>query len=254
MPVLSIVTPVRNSATYLFHALESVARLTVSHEHIVIDGGSTDGTVELLKGRDDPQLQWISEPDQGQTHAVNKGFSRASGELLAWLNGDDELISDAVDRAVRYLERQMDVGAVFGGMHVLDEQGVVRRRYQPGRYSWRRYLIMGDYIPTPSIIFRRSLYEEVGPLDEAYVDAADYDFYLRLFDRCRVERMPEALIRFRYHPESKTAKDVWLQQREALRIRLKWANGPVDRFLMEGFDLAKRTILPRISRWPKLYS
>jgi len=85
MPVLSIVTPVRNSATYLSHALESVARLTVSHEHIVIDGGSTDGTVELLKGRGDPQLQWISEPDHGQTHAVNKGFSRASGELLAWL-------------------------------------------------------------------------------------------------------------------------------------------------------------------------
>jgi len=254
MPVLSIVTPVRNSATYLSHALESVARLTVSHEHIVIDGGSTDGTVELLQGRDDPQLQWISEPDRGQTHAVNKGFSRASGELLGWLNGDDELISDAVDRAVGYLEQHEDVGAVFGGMHVLDEHGAVRRRYQPGRYSWRRYLIMGDYIPTPSIIFRRSLYEEAGPLDETYVDAADYDFYLRLFDGSRVERMPEALIRFRYHPDSKTAKDVWLQQREALRIRLKWANGPVDRFLMEGFDLAKRTILPRISRWPKLYS
>ena len=254
MPALSVVTPVRNSAAYLSDALDSVARLTVSHEHIVIDGGSTDGTAELLEGRDDPQLQWISEPDRGQTHAVNKGFSRASGELLAWLNGDDELISDAVDRAVGYLQRHTGVGAVFGGMHVLDEKGAVRRRYQPGRYSWRRYLIMGDYIPTPSIIFRRSLYEEVGPLDETYVDAADYDFYLRLFDRCQVERMPEALIRFRYHPDSKTAKDVWLQQREALRIRLQWANGPIDRFLMEGFDFAKRTILPRISRWPKLYS
>src|SRR5947208_3904187 len=152
MPVLSIVTPVRNSATYLSHALESVARLTVSHEHIVIDGGSTDGTVELLKGRDDPQLQWISEPDQGQTHAVNKGFARASGELLAWLNGDDELISDAVDRAVAHLQEHPEVAAVFGGMHVLDEQGAVRRRYQPARYSWHRSVTMGEYIPTPSII------------------------------------------------------------------------------------------------------
>jgi glycosyltransferase involved in cell wall biosynthesis len=254
VPSLSIVTPVRNSAKYLAHALDSVARLTVSHEHIVVDGGSTDGTLELLESRGDPDLQWISEPDRGQTDAVNKGFLRARAELVGWLNGDDEFISDAVDRAVRYLEGHQDVGAVFGGMHVIDEDGVVRRRYQPSRYSWRRYLIMGDYIPTPSIIFRRSLLDEVGLLDETYVDAADYDFYLRLFDRCRVERMPEALIRFRYHPESKTAKDVWLQQREALRIRLKWANGPVDRFLMEGFDLAKRTILPRISRWPKLYS
>jgi glycosyltransferase involved in cell wall biosynthesis len=254
MPQLSVVTPVYNSGRYLRHALDSVARLDVDHEHLVIDGGSADDTVTILKARHDPNLSWISEPDQGQTDAVNKGFSRAQGELLAWLNGDDEFISEAVDRAVAYLESHPDVGAVFGGMHVIDEEGTVRRQYQPARYSWRRYLIMGDYIPTPSIIFRRSLYEEVGPLDERYVDAADYDFYLRLFDRCRVERMPEALIRFRYHPDSKTAKDVWLQQREALQIRLKWANGRFDRVVMEGFDLAKRTILPRISRWPKLYS
>jgi glycosyltransferase involved in cell wall biosynthesis len=254
MPSISVVTPVYNSARYLPHALDSVARLSVPHEHIVVDGGSSDGTVELLEARDDGSLRWISEPDRGQTDAVNKGFSRAEGDLLAWLNGDDELIPDAVDRAVRFLEEHPGVGAVFGGMHVIDEDGAVHRRYQPGRYSWRRYLIMGDYIPTPSIIFRRALFDEVGPLDETYVDAADYDFYLRLFERCRVERRPEALIRFRYHPESKTAKDVWVQQREALRIRLKWADGPFDRFLMEGFDLAKRTILPRISRWPKLYS
>jgi glycosyltransferase involved in cell wall biosynthesis len=251
---LSVVTPVYNSARYLPHALDSVRRLAVPHEHIVVDGGSTDDTVAVLDARNDPDLSWISEPDRGQTDAVNKGFARARGDLLAWLNGDDEFISEAVDRAVAFLESKPEVGAVFGGMHVIDEEGTVRRRYQPGRYSWRRYLVMGDYIPTPSIIFRRSLYEEVGPLDEAYVDAADYDFYLRLFDRSRVERMPEALIRFRYHAESKTGKDVWLQQREALQIRLKWAKGPFDRFLMEGFDLAKRTILPRISRWPKLYS
>jgi glycosyltransferase involved in cell wall biosynthesis len=251
---LSVVTPVYNGARYLPDALDSVARLTVAHEHIVIDGGSTDETVAILEARNDSRVSWLSEPDRGQTDAVNKGFSRAQGDLLAWLNGDDEFISEAVDRAVAFLGSRADVGAVFGGMHVLDEHGVVRRRYQPGRYSWRRYLIMGDYIPTPSIIFRRSLYEEVGPLDESYVDAADYDFYLRIFARCRVERMPEALIRFRYHPDSKTAKDVWLQQREALRIRLKWANGTSDRLLMEGFDLVKRAILPRISRWPKLYS
>lgn len=254
MPILSVVTPVRNSVAYLSHALDSVARLTTPHEHIVVDGGSTDGTVELLENRNDPQLRWISEPDRGQTHAVNKGFARASGELLAWLNGDDELISAAVDRAVSYLHLHGEIGAVFGGMHVLDEQGIVRRRYQPGRYSWRRYLIMGDYIPTPSIIFRRSLLDEVGMLDEEYVDAADYDFYLRLFERCRVARRPEALIRFRYHPDSKTAKDVWLQQQEALRIRLRRANGPLDKALMKGFDLVKRTLLPRISRWPKPYS
>ena len=252
--LFSVVTPVYNSVRFLGETLDSVAGLQTPHEHIVFDGGSTDGTVDLLAARDDERLVWVSESDRGQTHAVNKALKRASGELVGWLNGDDAYIPEAVDRALEYLRRQPEVDAVFGGMHVVNEHGAVRRKYQPGRYSWRRYLFLGDYIPTPSIIFRRRLLEEVGLLDERYADAADYDFYLRLFERCRVERRPEALIRFRYHSASKTATNVWLQQREALRIRLKWASGPLDRALMQGFDFAKRTVLPRISRWPKLYS
>jgi glycosyltransferase involved in cell wall biosynthesis len=253
-PVLSVITPVFNAGRFLTSTLESVFRLSTQHEHIVVDGGSTDGTIELLAGRDDPSLRWLSEPDRGQTDAVNKGFERAKGELVCWLNGDDEYISDAVDRAAKHLLEHPSVDAVFGGMHVIDEHGTVRRRYQPAGYSWRRYLFFGDYIPTPSIIFRRSLLERVGSLDEAYEDAADYDFYLRLFHTAQVNRMPEALIRFRCHPDSKTARDVWLQQREALEIRLKWARGRGDRLVMESFDLAKRKILPHISSWPKLYS
>jgi glycosyltransferase involved in cell wall biosynthesis len=253
-PVLSVVTPVYNAARFLPSALDSVARLEIPHEHIVIDGASTDGTVDVLAARSDPSLSWSSEPDRGQTHAVNKGFARTRGEFVCWLNGDDEYISQAVDRAAAHLREHDDVGAVFGGMHVIDESGTVRRRYQPGHYSWRRYLFLGDYIPTPSIIFRRGLLEQVGPLNEEYADAADYDFYLRLFHVAQVDRMPEALIRFRYHVDSKTARDVWRQQREALEIRLKWARGRGDRIAMEGFDWLKRTILPRISSWPKLYS
>lgn len=253
-PAFSVVTPTYNAARFLPAALESVARLTVDHEHVVVDGGSTDDTVALLEERADARLRWISEPDRGQTHAVNKALRQARGEVVGWLNGDDEYISDAVDRAVRHMLSHPDVDAVFGGMHVVDEHGVVRRQYQPGRYSWRRWLFMGDYIPTPSIIFRRALLERVGLLDEAYADAADYDFYLRLFSGRRIERHPEALFRFRYHPESKTSRDVWRQQREALEIRLKWARGPVDRFAMEGFDRLKRAVLPRISAWPRLYS
>jgi len=253
-PLLSVVTPTRNGARFLPEALDSVSRLGTPHEHIVVDGGSTDDTLALLRDRQDDGLSWVSEPDRGQTHAVNKGLARASGAFVAWLNSDDELIPTAVDRAVEHLLARNEVGAVFGGMHVIDAAGVVRRRYLPAHYSWRRYLFLGDYIPTPSIIFRRALLEKVGRLDETYADAADYDFYLRLFHTTTVERMPEALIRFRYHPDSKTARDVWVQQREALEIRLKWARGRGDRLIMESFDLAKRKILPRISSWPKLYS
>jgi glycosyltransferase involved in cell wall biosynthesis len=251
-PALSVVTPVYNGARYLEHALDSVAALTVEHEHIVMDGGSTDGTVAILSAREG--LTWVSEPDRGQTNAVNKGLERASGEIVGWLNADDEYLPDAVDRAVRFMLSDESVDAVFGGMHIVDETGEVRRRYQPARYSWTRYLWLGDYIPTPSILFRRRAFERVGRLDETYVDAADYDFYLRVFHNARVVRRPEALFRFRYHPESKTVRDVWVQQREALEIRRKWARRPGEGFVMTAIDRAKRAVLPRISPWPKPFA
>jgi glycosyltransferase involved in cell wall biosynthesis len=253
VPDLSVVTPVYNSAHYLAATLDSVARLTASHEHIVIDGGSTDGTVALLESRDDSSLSWVSEPDRGQTHAVNKGFERARGELLGWLNGDDEYVSEAVDRAVEHLLAHAELDAVFGGMDITDEEGRVRREYRPAEFSWRRYLYLGDYITTPTIIFRRRLLARGGLLNESYVDAADYDFFLRVFRNARVERRPEALVRFRYHPESKTARDAFRGQDEALRIRLKWARRPHERLAMEAIEKAKRLILPRISAWPRMF-
>jgi glycosyltransferase involved in cell wall biosynthesis len=245
--LLSVISPVFNSARYLPAALASVAAIQTPHEHIVIDGGSTDESVEFL-GRS--AAQWVSEPDRGQTHAVNKGLAHASGDLLAWLNGDDEYIPDAVDRAVAHLEQNPEVMAVYGGMAVIDQGGDVRRTYIPAPWSWRRYLLLGDYIPTPTFIFRRGLVEARGQLDERWQDAADYDFYLRLLHGVRVERMAEAIVRFRFHHDSKTASNVWLQQDEALAIRLQWSRGRVDRATMIGFDRAKRAILPRISPWP----
>jgi glycosyltransferase involved in cell wall biosynthesis len=246
---LSIVTPVYNQERYLPACLASVAAITTDHEHIVVDGGSSDGTIGLLKASD---TDWTSEPDRGQTHAVNKGLARAQGELLAWLNGDDEYVPDALDRAVEHLERNPAAMAVYGGMEVTDADGSVQRTYIPAEWSWKRYLYLGDYVPTPTFVFRRALLEERGDLDERWRDAADYDFYLRLLHGVRVDRMPEPIVRFRFHEESKTGADVWTQQDEALAIRLNWAKGRFDRAFMIGFDRAKRAILPRISPWPKL--
>jgi glycosyltransferase involved in cell wall biosynthesis len=250
--LLSVVTPVYNGARFLPEALDSVARLTVPHEHIVVDGGSTDGTKELLESRDDPALVWISEPDRGQTDAVNKGLERASGELIGWLNGDDAYIPEAVDRAVRHLLEHPEVDAVYGGLHIVNEQGAVKRRFEPPAWSWRRYLFFGDNVPTPTILFRRRLLERVPRLDERYADAADYDFYLRLFDNARVERRDEALVRFRYHPESKTTRAQHVQIDEALAIRLRWARGRRDRALMRALDLLKRALV-KLSPWPRIY-
>jgi hypothetical protein len=119
--------------------------------------------------------------------------------------------------------------------------------------SFRRFLFFGDYIPTPTFIFRRSLIDRSGLLDERWVDAADYDFYLRLMHARRVHRFPEPLVRFRYHPGSKTARDAMKAQDEAMQIRLQWARNARDRAIMRGFDSLKRAVLPRISGWPEPY-
>ena len=251
--LFSIVTPVFNSAGYLAETLDSVAALRTPHEHVVIDGGSTDGTVDLLQARDDPALRWVSEADRGQTHAVNKGLERAGGHVLGWLNGDDAYIPEAVDRALDVFEREPATMVVYGGIQFTDADGHVRRTYVPAEWSFGRYLFLGDYIPTPAILFRREALERGGPLDERWVDAADYDFYLRMMHSTAVTRVAEPLVRFRYHAESKTARDAMKAQGEAMEIRLRWARGPRDRAIMLGFDGLKRAILPRITSWPQPY-
>jgi glycosyltransferase involved in cell wall biosynthesis len=250
MPMLSVVTPAFNMARYLPQTLDSVAALATPHEHIVVDGASDDGTVELLRSRDDPNLKWTSEPDRGQTEAVNKGLERSRGELIGWLNGDDAYVPGAVDRAVAHLEHHPETMAICGAISYVDESGAVFRTLTPPRFRWRRYLYLGSFLPTPTVIFRRRLLARAPSLNEAYKDAADYDFYLRLLRGAPVDLIDEPLVNFRYHPSSKSTADVWTQLDEAQSIRLGWARNPIDRALMRSWEGAKRAILPRISSWP----
>jgi glycosyltransferase involved in cell wall biosynthesis len=255
MTRLSVVTPTFNSARYLGATLESVAAIATTHEHVVIDGGSTDGTVELLRAWEPRGVSWVSEPDRGQTHAVNKGLGRATGEILAWINGDDEVVPEGIDAAAAHLDAHPGCQAVYGGLDFTDADGTLQRAYRPAPWSFRRYLFLGDYVPTPTIVFRRARAEAVGSLDEHWTDAADYDFYLRLLHGVRVDCLDHALVRFRYHADSKTARDVWRQQDEALAIRLQWARNGRDRAVMTGFDGLKRRALPVLTRgrWPAPY-
>jgi glycosyltransferase involved in cell wall biosynthesis len=250
MTLLSVITPTRKMARYLPHTLDSVASLRTPHEHIVVDAASGDGTVELLEGREDPHLTWISEPDTGQTNAVNKALRMARGDLLAWVNADDAYVPEVVDRAIEHLERSPDVGAIFGAVNYVDEDGDAFRTLVPPKFSWRRYLYFGAFVTTPTIIWRRELLEQAPSLNERYADAADYDFYLRLLRGVRVDRIDEPMLNFRYHPTSKTTTHVWTQLNEALEIRLGWARNPLQRGIMRGWEGARRAILPRISSWP----
>jgi glycosyltransferase involved in cell wall biosynthesis len=251
-PALSVVTPSYNSGRFLGDTLESVAALTVTHQHVVMDGGSDDETTGLLESREDPALEWVSESDRGQTHAVNKGLDRASGELISWLNADDTYVAANVDRAVETLLADPSLDAVFGYMEIIDADGNTLREYRCGKFSWHRYLYFGEYIPTPTIIFRRRLLERAPRLDERYADAADYDFYLRLLRGARVENVATPLVRFRYYAESKSGGNVSLQVSEAHDIRLRYARNPVQRLCMAGAYQAMRLRGAIASPWPEL--
>lgn len=250
MLTLTVVSPIFEAADWLQEMLDSVAAIRVPHQHVVIDGGSTDGTVDILRARTDPDLEWISEPDRGQTHAVNKGLSRATGDIVCWINGDDAVIPEAIDRAVGHFAAHPDTQVVYGGLDFIDADGRTRREYRPAAWSFRRYLLLGDYIPTPSILFRRTRFEEIGFLDERWADAADYDFYLRLMHKTKVDRLRDAHVRFRYRADSKTGRQVEVQQSEALNIRLEWARTRRQRAVMLGFDALKRAVLPHLTSWP----
>lgn len=251
-PTLSVITPSFNSARFLGETIDSVAALRTPHEHIVVDGGSSDETMRLLAESGVPGLSWESEPDRGQTHAVNKGLARARGELLAWLNADDAYVPEYVDTAVGTLLADPTADAVFGFMDIVDEEGRLMKRYRCLPFSWRRYLYFGDYLPTPTVIFRRSLLVQAPRLDERYADAADIDFYLRLLRGAKVRRLRRPLVRFRYHAASKTGSNVSLQQREALEIRVGHAHNATERWMIRALERAKGIRRSMISHWPEL--
>jgi glycosyltransferase involved in cell wall biosynthesis len=189
MTLVSIVTPSLNQGHYLREALDSVRAQTHSPiEHIVVDGGSTDGSLELLREYQD--VQWRSEPDRGQSHALNKGFASASGEVFGWLNSDDTYLPDAVASGVEAL-RSTQAALVYADVERVNDDHVNPRRI-PSRPTWDLWTELndGNGIFSPSVFFTRAAFDAVGGLDESLHLTMDYDLWLRIgkrFTICHVE-------------------------------------------------------------------
>jgi glycosyltransferase involved in cell wall biosynthesis len=205
LPLVSVVTPSLNQGAYIEDAIRSVLEQDYPHvEHIVVDGGSADGTLDVLRRY--PTLRWISEPDHGQADAVNKGFALAHGEIFGWLNSDDLYLPGAIAAAVDVL-LQTGSGLVHGGWRQIDEHGAVIGDVPVKPFDLRKQLDHANAVAQPGALFTREAFETVGGLDVSYRYAMDYELFLRIgarFDVCHVDRL---LAAYRYHPASKTVAE-----------------------------------------------
>jgi glycosyltransferase involved in cell wall biosynthesis len=209
--LITIVTPSFNQASFIEEALESVRLQNNKYcEHLVIDGMSTDGTVDLLRDqaatKEQANMFWVSEKDSGQSEALNKGFRCAKGEIIGWLNSDDYYISGCFDYVIQAFEDNPDVDIVYGDYLLVDEVGKVleiRREIEFSAFVLLYHSVL--YIPTTTTFFRRRIFEEGNWLDEKLQYAMDLEFFIRLSERgYRFKHIPHLLAAFRMQPKSKT--------------------------------------------------
>ena len=236
IPLISIVTPSFNQANFIGEALGSVRGQNYENwEHLVIDGRSSDGTIDLLQYETATsgqcKLSWVSERDTGQSEALNKGFRRATGEIIGWLNSDDRYRANCFDHVAQAFKDNPDVDIIYGDYLLVDEAGKmlkIRREIEFNAFILLYHRIL--YIPTTATFFRRRIFEERNWLDEKLQYAMDLEFFIRLSERgYRFKHIPQLLADFRMQPNSKTCRAADRQRMEHRQV--VFAAAPIFRHL-----------------------
>ncbi len=226
-PLVSIVTPSYNQATYLEHTIRSVLGQDYPHvEYIVVDGGSTDGSVEIIRRYEDRLAWWVSEPDAGQADAINKGLARAQGEIVAWLNSDDLYRPDAVREAVQALQAHPEAGLAFANATSIDAQGRPLNDMTFGAWGLADLLAF-RIICQPAVFMRRAVFEQAGGLSTEYHFLLDHHLWIRMARLAPMIYVPSFWAFARHHPAAKNVAQAVRFGEEAFRI-LAWAETQPD--------------------------
>lgn len=217
-PKISIVTPSYNLGKYIRRAIDSVLTQKYENfEYFVIDGGSTDETLEILKEYDDDgRMKWISEPDKGQTDAINKGLNLSTGDLFAWLNADDYYEDGALEKVAEVFKRNPEVGVIYG--NCFDVSPTYKKLNKPPKTIDLEYVLNhGNIIYGPASFFNLKLVKQVDGFDTRINYWMDYDMYLRLRKISEFYYLDEDLANFMIRAEQKSRSDDKNQYKKFLK-------------------------------------
>ena len=209
-PQVSIVTPSFNQASYLETTIKSVLSQKYPNlEYIIMDGGSSDGSVDIIRQYEAHLAYWVSEPDKGQVDAINRGLSRATGDILGWVNSDDFYEPGALKKVVQTFINNSDVQLVYGEGWYVDVNG---ERIRPCKFVKSRFRDLYIYNKDPTLqaatFWTRDLWEAIGPLDESLNWVFDWDWFIRAYQKTRFHYIPCFLANYRVQPQAKT-KNWW---------------------------------------------
>lgn len=242
-PLVSVVTPCLNSAEFLEETIRSVLSQDYPNvEYIVMDGGSTDGSLAILE-RYRGRLQYFSAPDPGAADAINRGFQRSRGEILAWLGADDLYLPGAIGTAVEQLAQDPDAAVLYGEARWIDETGATVGRY-PTVAPYHPAMFRGECaVCQPACFLRRAAVESIGLLDGRLQSAFDYDLWIRLSGRYPFRAIPQYLASSRMHQRNKSLGQKRLMFEESIGllcrhydyVPVKWVYGYLS-FLRDHTD------------------
>lgn len=237
---LSFVIPTRNQAAFIAQCIDGcLAQQIADSEIVVVDGASTDHTVDVLRGYGD-RIRWTSEKDRGQSDAINKGVRSAHGELIAWINSDDYYAGPrVVQRLVDAFAADPRLDIAYGDGERVDVDGVPLGPYRSRPIARVAEIVThpASFVLQPSLVFRRQLFLDVGGLDADLHYTMDYELWIRMFEAARATRyLPEVIARARYHTDAKSIAAMGKQIRESYGVKRRTAHrlglGPVDQAKM----------------------
>jgi glycosyltransferase involved in cell wall biosynthesis len=206
-PMISIVTPSYNQSRFIEETIRSVLLQGYPDlEYIIMDGGSTDDTVEIIRKYEPWITHWTSEKDKGQSHAINKGWSLAKGDIIAWINSDDAYVAGSFEKVSEYFQKQPSVAMVYGDCDIIDEQGRFVKECPTADFNLQDLICNKWFIPQQSTFLRRTVVEAVGGVRDDLHLVMDWEFWVRIaLSGNNVSYLPVSLARFRRWGEAKTS-------------------------------------------------